>query len=240
MHTEEHIEIEARGVKSGINPMFGAWQQQFHIEPVSYQNKRDEKNAFRTAIQSLITQKYVFWGEVRVGITLYLNEQKAEENPRYGDLDNYAKQILDSIKGSNGIIIDDCQVQTFSISWIDVPGDSHFEVSIEGRPDEFCQKPLKLYEMPDSKFYPISSYAWTREGLIETSPENIATLLRQLEAMIRRVKTAKHEFRKTGAKSIEAYRSTKCLLPCLLGFHKSSVIDSGFDLVRIHEWASEV
>lgn len=158
MHAEEHVIIEAQGVKKGINPMFGTWKQKFEVEPVPYQNQRSKKNEFRNTVQGQLTSKYVFFGEIKVIITLYLNEQKAEENPQYGDLDNYAKQILDCTKGSNGLMIDDCQVQALNISWIDIPGDSYFEVDIEGRPDDFCQKPLKLYEMPDGKFYSISSY----------------------------------------------------------------------------------
>ena len=240
MHTEEHIKTEARGVREGINPMFGTWEQKFEIEPVSYQNQRDKKDEFRKAVQAQLTPKYVFVGEVEVKITLYLNEQKAEESLQYGDLDNYAKQILDSVKGANGVMIDDCQVQSFSISWIDVPGDSHFEVLVKGRPDDFCQKPLKLYEMPDNKFYPISSHAWTQHGLVETLPEHILILLQQLEVMIRNIKKAKHEFRKTGIKSIEAYRNSKFAMPCLLGFHKSAVVDSEFDLVKINNWPSGV
>lgn len=240
MHTEEQIEIEARGVREGINPMFGTWEQKFEIEPISYSNNRKNKDDFRKKVHSQIIPKYVFWSEVHVQITLYLNEQKAEENPQYGDLDNYAKQILDSIKGINGVIIDDCQVQSLGISWIDVPGESHFEILVKGGIDDFYQKPLKLYEMPDKKFYPLASQSWTPSGLIETPPEEAALLLNQLALMIDKAKKAKHKFRQSGMKSIEAYRTVKYVMPCLLGFHKSAVIDSGFELVKLSDWKSDV
>jgi hypothetical protein len=35
------------------------------------------------------------------------------------DLDNYAKSILDGLKGPDGILLDDTQVQTLIISYID-------------------------------------------------------------------------------------------------------------------------
>ena len=63
MHTEEHMKIETQGVKEGINPMFGTWEQDFEIEPVSYQNQRDRKNEFRKAVQAQLTPKYVFFGD---------------------------------------------------------------------------------------------------------------------------------------------------------------------------------
>ena len=236
MHTEEHYRIEDRGVKEGINPRFGHWFQTFKIEPISFQNKGNLKKEFSKKVQSMIEPNYVFYGDVRVTITLYLNEQKVDENPQYGDLDNYAKLILDSIKGVNGVLIDDCQAHSFSISWIDTPGDSYFEISVDGRPDDFIQKPLKLYEMPDKKFYPVSAYSWTQEGLIKSSPEAISRLLSHLKVMIMTVKKTKHEFRQGGMKSIEAYRNTKFGMPCLLGFHRSAVENSGFELVKISDW----
>lgn len=238
MHTEENIQIEAQGVKRGMNPMFGTWSQEFKIEPVSYQNQRDKKEEFRKTFQSQLNTEYFFYGDLEVIIILYLNEQKVEENPQYGDLDNYAKQILDCIKGLNGLMIDDCQVQTLTISWIDVPSDSYFEVTVKGRPDDFCQKPLKLYEMSDNRFYPVSPCSWTQEGLVGSTPEQISLLLRRLDKMVSNAKKAKHDFRKSGITSLEAYRTVKFLMPSLIGFHKSTIVDSGFELLKRNEWSS--
>ena len=113
---DEPIEIEARGAAEGINPMFGEWHQQFSLEPVSYSNQGVARTEFKNAIRDLLANKFVFVGQVHVTITLYLDEQKMLETPAYGDLDNYAKQLLDSIKGKGGLLIDDCQVQRLTNS----------------------------------------------------------------------------------------------------------------------------
>lgn len=58
--------------------------------------------------------------------------------------------------------------------------------------------------------------------------------------MISRAKNAKHEFQKLGVKSIEAYRNTKFIMPSLIGFHKSTVVDSGFELLKRNDWSGSV
>lgn len=170
---DEPFEIEARGVAEGINPMFGEWSQKFDLEPVSYSNSGPARAEFKQAIRDQLKNKFVFVGEVRLTVTLYLDEQKMLETPAYGDLDNYAKQLLDSIKGHGGLLIDDCQVQRLDISWVDVPYGAHFEIEIRSSTDDFLPEPLKLYEMPDGLYYPISTQVWTQTGLIEAQDDSI-------------------------------------------------------------------
>ena len=59
---------------------------------------------------------------------MYLNEQRRYETPDSGDLDNYAKVICDALKGKNGILIDDIQIQRLNIGWIDTTKEECFEV----------------------------------------------------------------------------------------------------------------
>ena len=47
---DEPFEIERRGAAAGINPMFGEWQQQFELAPVSYANGGNARAAFKTAV----------------------------------------------------------------------------------------------------------------------------------------------------------------------------------------------
>jgi Holliday junction resolvase RusA-like endonuclease len=107
---DDPFEIEARGATEGINPMFGEWRQKFNFCPVSYANTGNARANFKQAVRDELKNKFVFVGQVSLTATLYLNEQKILETPAYGDLDNYAKQLLDTLKGSGGILIDDCQV----------------------------------------------------------------------------------------------------------------------------------
>lgn len=141
---DEQFEIERRGAAAGINPMFGDWQQRFDLQPVSYANGGNARAAFKAAVRAQLTNKFVFVGEISLRVVLYLDEQKMLETPSYGDIDNHAKQLLDTIKGPGGLLIDDCQVQHIDISWIDVPHGVHFEMAIKASPD-FMALPLRLY-----------------------------------------------------------------------------------------------
>lgn len=143
---DELLEIERRGVAAGINPMFGYCEQRFDFAPVSYANGGKARTAFKDAVRAQLTNKFVFVGEISLRVVLYLDEQKMLETPSYGDIDNHAKQLLDTIKGHGGLLIDDCQVQHLDISWIDVPNDAHFEMAIKASPDDFMALPLRLCE----------------------------------------------------------------------------------------------
>ena len=233
---EEPIEIEARGAAEGINPMFGEWRQKFDLEPVSYSNPGSARVAFKQAIRDQLKNKFVFVGEVRLTVTLYLDEQKMLETPAYGDLDNYAKQLLDSLKGPGGLFIDDCQVQRLDISWMDVPYGAHFEIEIKSGPDDFLPEPLKLYEMPDGLYYPISAQVWTQTGLIEAQDGSILAMAEALAEMTKAKKALRHQLRQEGAPQFRAFHFGKYFSPILMGFHRSRVVDSGYELVSRGAW----
>jgi len=232
----EPFEIEARGAEEGINPMFGRWHQRFELEPVSYANSGPARAAFKKAIRGRLTNKFIFVGEVKLTITLYLDEQKMLESPAYGDLDNYAKQLLDSIKGRGGIFIDDCQVQRLDISWIDVPYGAHFEIEINASPDDFLPEPLKLYEMSDGLYYPISAQVWTQNGLVDAPEGSVSAIADALAAMTEAKKTLRHTLRRSGVPQFRAFQVGKCVSPILMGFHRSRVVDSGYELIQHGEW----
>ena len=232
----EDYETESRGVEAGINPFMGAWQMKFALEPVSYSNLGAAKSAFKAAVRSKLTNKFVYSFEVKVQIVLYLNEQKMMESPAYGDLDNYAKMILDCVKGNGGILIDDCQVQSLSIHWIDVPKASHFEVEITSAPDDFVQLPLKLYEMPDGLYYPVSRSYWTKSGVVEVPLESVKVLLEALAKMTNGKRRFRHELRAAGLEALLAFQHSKKVSLALTGFHKTRVVDSGFELFSLIDW----
>lgn len=231
------FDIEARGVAEGINPMFGEWRQKFELEPVSYANIGTARQGFKQAIRGALKNKFVFVGEVSVVATLYLDEQKMLETPAYGDLDNYAKQLLDSIKGQGGLLIDDCQVRHLDISWIDIPYGSWFELEIKAHPDDFLPNSLKLFEMPDGLFYPISDQVWATTGLINASNDSVLYSANSLAKITKNKKTFRHELRQKGVPAFEAFRHAKLVSPGLLGFHRSRVIDSGYELISKNEWS---
>ncbi|MFX0198696.1 MAG: RusA family crossover junction endodeoxyribonuclease [Candidatus Hodarchaeota archaeon] len=231
-HMDQLFEIEARGAAEGINPMFGEWRQKFDLEPVSHASPWPTRATFKQAVRKQLKNKFVFVGEVSLIVTVYLNEQKTLETPAYGGLDNYAKQLLDTIKGNGGLLIDDCQVQRLAISWIDVPHEASFEIEIKGGPDDFLPLPIKLYLMPDGLYYPISELVWTTEGVI-SAPEGSVSALRQvLTQMTANKRGLRHQLRQDGVPQFRAFQTSKYVSPVLMGFHKTRVMDSGFELVE--------
>jgi Holliday junction resolvase RusA-like endonuclease len=233
---DEPFEIERRGAAAGINPMFGDWQQRFDLEPVSYANGGNARAAFKAAVRAQLTNKFVFVGEISLRVVLYLDEQKMLETPSYGDIDNHAKQLLDTIKGHGGLLIDDCQVQHIDISWIDVPHGVHFEMAIKASPDDFMALPLRLYEMPDGLYYPLSDRTWTTEGLKPVSAEQTLSVAHALADMTRRKRTLRHDLRQAGLPQFRAFQHSKYVSPILMGFHRTRVEQSGFELVPLKAW----
>ncbi len=233
---DEPLEIEVRGAADKIKPMFGEWSQHFDLEPVSYSNPGSARAAFKQAVRDQLKNKFVFVGEVGLTIRLYLDEQKVLETPRYGDLDNYAKQLLDSIKGHGGLFIDDCQVQHLDISWIDVPCGAQFEIEIKSSPDDWLPESLKLYEMPDGLYYPISNQVLTQRGLTEAKDELIYHMAKSLATMTNAKRTIRHQLRQDGMPQFRAYQHAKYVSPILMGFHRSRVEDSGYELISQASW----
>ncbi|MBA4792452.1 MAG: RusA family crossover junction endodeoxyribonuclease [Phenylobacterium sp.] len=238
-HGDEAFEIEAAGAKAGINPMFGGWSQRFDFAPVPHRGTGGAiRRSFQDAIRAELTNKFAFWGEVRVTITLYLDVQTVLESSDTADVDNYAKAILDAIKGPNGIIIDDTQVQALTVSWID----SHviyFEVEIRSSPDYFFIKPIVFFEMPDGLFYPQPSTSWSPDGpKVYTDFDHFAglTILEMSAAGKRHIR---HVLRQGGQTRLQASRNSAYFETQLRGFHRSRLADSGFDMIPMAEWRAK-
>lgn len=144
MDPEAAFDYEAKGARAGLNPMFGDWQKRFDFAPVSYAAGGAKCAAFRDAIQQTLDNRFFYSSEVRLDIVLHLDVQTVLETDETADVDNYAKAILDGLKGPRGILFDDTQVQALSIYWLDSYGrdKSYFTISISGSPDDFMLKPV--------------------------------------------------------------------------------------------------
>lgn len=232
---KEPWEIESDGFDKGYNPMMGDYHKDFNFAPLPYGHRN--RQAFVEAVhRSVDTVKYVYYGEVKVDIELYFNEQTRLETPELADLDNYAKLICDSIKGTEGLLIDDSQIQSLHISWIDTSGINRFTLSIEGHPDEFVLKPLSLFEMPDGLFYPLSTSQWAMGKIKKITQKQKQIFLVILHRMTSNKRSVRHSFRQEGSSQLQAFWQSQSIAPILNGFHKSRIIDSGFDLYSLSEW----
>jgi len=239
MQEEDAIEFERWGANAGLSPMFGDWQCQFNFSPISYAAGSTKRSAFRATIQANLKNNFFYSNEVRLDIVLHLDVQTVLETDETADVDNYAKAVLDGLKGPNGILLDDSQVQALTVYWLDSYGRDrdHFEVSISGSPDDFVLKPAEFYEMPDGLWYPYSRFVWNngeQEG--QTDLSYYAGLL-ILETMSGVKKDARHLFRKSGMERLRAYQQGRYVSSSARGFHRSR-IDSGFVLRARREWRS--
>jgi len=86
------------------------------------------------------------------------------ETSETADLDNYAKAILDGLKGPGGIMFNDTQVQSLGLSWLDTYDAPYFTVEARSSPDDFILKPVEFFEMPDRLGYPHSKLLWDQDG----------------------------------------------------------------------------
>ena len=237
---EEPFHTESKGAENGVNPFFGEWRQRFRFSPVASTAKPERRQNFRQRIQEAIGCSFYFTDEVKVEITLHIDEQRIRETDQTADLDNFAKCILDCLKGKNGILIDDCQIQSLHISWIDIYDDNEwFEVEIRGHPDEFLLRDVVLYEMPDKLWYPLSNHSWDNG---EALPVNEVTRLAGpliLEAMTDFSRKLRSKMRATGLSRMQAYRKSKYHSTGARGFHKSRV-EGEFDLVPMKKWKADI
>lgn len=237
MHSGEAVEHERKGADAGLNPMFGNWQYRFDFAPVSYAAGGVKRAAFREAIQAELKNKFFYTNEVRLDIVLHLDVQTVLETDETADVDNYAKAILDGLKGPNGILLDDTQVQALTIHWLDSDGRdrTYFEVSISASPDEFMLKPVEFYEMPDGLWYPHSRRMWSDGGQEDQSDRNHYAGLLILEVMSSVKKDARHVFRKNGMDRLRAYQQAMHISSSARGFHRSR-IDEGLAMHERREW----
>jgi Holliday junction resolvase RusA-like endonuclease len=229
---------EREGALSGINPMFGEWKQHFDLNAVPYGDGGAKREAFRTAVQSRMTNKFFFSHDVQVNITLYMDVQQVRETSATADVDNYDKCLLDALKGPAGIILDDSQVQSLSIHWLQkLKNDkASFDVEVKSSPDCFRLKPLSFYEMPNSLWYPFSECLWTDGKPQPCSKRDLYAGLKIEASMTDAARKGRHLARQLKASPAEAYWKLLSLTSSdVRGFHRSR-IDDGFPMFDLKTW----
>lgn len=239
MMDDDALAFERRGADAGINPMFGDWQHRFAFAPVPYRDGGAKLRAFREQIRGELTNRFFFSGEIQLTITLFMDVQTILETSDTADVDNYAKAVLDGLRGPDGIMFDDTQVQALTISWLD-SHETSFDVEVRASPDDFLLKPVEFYEMPDGLWYPHSRLSWADHGETPTSdvPFFGAVLINATMAEGRA--RARQMFRRDRMTRLQAYRTAQHLSTSARGFHKSRVADSGFIMHDLKTWRAHV
>ncbi|SFN97851.1 RusA family crossover junction endodeoxyribonuclease [Salegentibacter flavus] len=130
--------------KSNLNepPEFGELLFAFDFEPVSLQSSAVKRAFIKYEIRKVTsTLGYLLSGDVKVEIQWLVHEQERYESAHAPDMDNIIKPILDGLSGPQGVLIDDCQVQTIGSHWIDWTKKEHqINISIRYIPDDFVTK----------------------------------------------------------------------------------------------------
>jgi hypothetical protein len=233
---QDALSMERAGCDAGLNPMFGEWQHTFPFAPVPYGDGGAKRAAFRAEIQSQLKNRWIYSHEIHLEITLHLDIQTVLETSESADLDNYAKAILDGLKGPQGIMFDDTQVQSLAISWLDGYDDPIFTLVAKASPDDFLLKPIEFYEMPDGLWYPHGRFVWSNGGEEPLTDKNHFAGLSIIELMSSVKKRARAEMRNAGADRLRAFQQGHYVSSLARGFHQSRISDSGFPLHPRRVW----
>lgn len=196
---------------------------EYYFPPVVFRNKNQKDEFKRRVREALMKLPFYYIGEIELRITYYL-----DENQRYsslgGDMDNYVKLLSDSIAGVEGIIIDDIQIQSLKVQWINIwDNNPYFEVTIIPlMPDEVINKPIIFLEMPNGYYYPFnSSYEnFCSDKLMKMHIKNFSYLLKE-----------RMQIQENENKFI-----SKGLDPILPKFKYGRIKRNDFEIMKMNKW----
>ncbi len=141
-------------------PEFGELNFSFDFEPVSLQSNSTKREYVKEEIRKVTkTLNYLLSGDVKVEIQWLVHEQERYESANAPDMDNIIKPILDGLSGPEGVLIDDCQVQTVGSHWIDWTKKEHkINISIRYIPDDYVSKTNLIFvNLGNNLFIPLQT-----------------------------------------------------------------------------------
>jgi hypothetical protein len=122
----------------------------------------------------------VFTGDVEVTIEWYVSEKVRYGTHMVADLDNIVKPLLDAVTGPDGVMIDDNQVQSLRVSWLDPVGPNRkFLLNFQANsPDEYLHRGgLFFVEFSPERCFPI--FAGTRSDIAGRMVQRVDEMLRE-------------------------------------------------------------
>ena len=129
-------------------------------DPISLQASAHGRARFKADLAAAVAGSTtgIFTRDVEVTIVWYVSEQLRYGKHMVADIDNIVKPILDAVTGPDGLMIDDNQVQSLRVSWID-PYDPmvKFRLSIEAlEQDEYLEREgLFFVEFSPERCFPM-------------------------------------------------------------------------------------
>ena len=132
-----------------------------NVKPVSSQSNSARRANVINAIRAITNQiDTILTSDVQVELAWHINEDERYETDRSADADNIIKPIVDALTGLEGIIVNDCQVQSITCYWLDrFKFPEHIEIQIRYQPDAlfFEKKSLLFVRIKNGLCLPINN-----------------------------------------------------------------------------------
>jgi Holliday junction resolvase RusA-like endonuclease len=200
-------------------PQFGELQIQIDLGAVSVQSKAEAKKLLVAAIRNETRSlEYILTGDVSVDIEWLVHERTRYESDTSPDVDNVVKPMLDAFAGPDGLIIDDCQIQSVTVSWIDwAYSEQQLRINFRYSPDEWTRRAgLRFVQFGGALCLPIA------EGLTD---DMLSTVLDHYE----RTLVMAQEFEVLSGD----YYLSRIVLPVQRLFHRTRI--HGFHVVSLSD-----
>lgn len=135
------------------------------LTPVSFQGSQGARRRLEQEVgEAAAKPGRLLTGEVGIEVEWLLHEKHRWESPHTlgtPDLDNVLKPLIDGLCGPDGLLIDDCQVQSIACNWIDWERDPDQRITLRVRPnmmdDWLRHQPLVWIDMGDGLCWPVPS-----------------------------------------------------------------------------------
>lgn len=203
-----------RVISLDVPPESGILVFDIWTKPVSVQSSAERKKVVFDAIRMITTPvKYILLGDISVQLKWFINEEERYESDSKADVDNIVKPILDALSGPDGLIVNDCQVQHISSSWLSRFADEeHVEITIRYEADSyFAKKELMFVQLQQGICMPLSN---------ELKPEQMWAFLERFESQFQ----VRDELMASGVPSYAA----RCAMSIQRAFHRTRV--NGFSV----------
>jgi Holliday junction resolvase RusA-like endonuclease len=110
--------VGGMNLDSKVPPQHGELEILLQVPAVSRQANSTAKQQITDLVRARTKPlEYLLDDDVTVDIEWMLHESKRWETDASADVDNIVKPLLDALCGPEGILIDDCQVRSFSSTW---------------------------------------------------------------------------------------------------------------------------
>jgi Holliday junction resolvase RusA-like endonuclease len=142
-------------------PDSGHFTFTFPFEPVSLQATSDRKKILLERLRNHIGEcPFLLTEDVKVEIEWQIHERVRYEQHGVPDVDNIIKVVLDALQGPDGLLVNDCQVQSITAYWTSGYSESErFTVAMHFDPDAWIEKKEAVFvKIFDSLCMPLCDY----------------------------------------------------------------------------------